>query len=426
MRQFNIQIGVVVFLSIIPMALTVTPNFSKVRLSLVETGFHYDATVSKKLGLKFDTNVHLSNLMLPPKTNVDLCHGTGLSSTRSDGAQHSKAVALLVEPGNCSVQEQVETAAVIKKSKEPMVTYLIFQGDGTDQPDTLPNPDHRLGNVTVDTVGYLFVTLRSGRSMEETLTASSIETSGKGPSPYLLDPGNEDWHVSLAITPDADEGFQQVDTVDTMFSYLIFVGMLFLLVCVPCCAGFLQWWRGGGHVDITRQGARVSVEVIQAGVMSRSEVLALPEIVYHKKSEPEEGYNEEVAPKLTRIDSAIAVTQHHSNGLPDISLHESDNGDCEAPSPPLCSTDSAATSECSSTTTSTICSICIQDFEEGERIRLLPLCGHAYHTDCILPWLTVRHSLCPSCRAPVASGQNGNTDERARMSCHDSIIFPPV
>jgi hypothetical protein len=53
------------------------------------------------------------------------------------------------------------------------------------------------------------------------------------------------------------------------------------------------------------------------------------------------------------------------------------------------------------TTTNTSCSICIDEFRDGETIRLLPLCGHAYHTECIHPWLTERQGCCPYCKSPV-------------------------
>ena len=43
------------------------------------------------------------------------------------------------------------------------------------------------------------------------------------------------------------------------------------------------------------------------------------------------------------------------------------------------------------------CSICIEDFEEGELVRVMP-CGHHYHTDCIMPWLTTRSADCPVCK----------------------------
>jgi Ring finger domain len=56
---------------------------------------------------------------------------------------------------------------------------------------------------------------------------------------------------------------------------------------------------------------------------------------------------------------------------------------------------------CEYTTMSTCCCICIDDFECGERLILLPKCNHAFHPDCLLPWLTERHAFCPSCKEPL-------------------------
>ena len=47
---------------------------------------------------------------------------------------------------------------------------------------------------------------------------------------------------------------------------------------------------------------------------------------------------------------------------------------------------------------STSCSICIEDYEPGELIRVLP-CGHAFHSECILPWLADSSPTCPLCKA---------------------------
>jgi len=50
---------------------------------------------------------------------------------------------------------------------------------------------------------------------------------------------------------------------------------------------------------------------------------------------------------------------------------------------------------------STTCSICIDEFVPGELVRVLPRCNHAFHTECILPWLTERQGCCPMCKVPV-------------------------
>ena len=46
------------------------------------------------------------------------------------------------------------------------------------------------------------------------------------------------------------------------------------------------------------------------------------------------------------------------------------------------------------------CSVCIDAFEEGDQLRTLPVCGHAFHKDCIDEWLKL-HTTCPNCRASM-------------------------
>lgn len=44
------------------------------------------------------------------------------------------------------------------------------------------------------------------------------------------------------------------------------------------------------------------------------------------------------------------------------------------------------------------CAVCLTAFEEGDDLRLLPHCSHAFHPECIDPWLEARIT-CPLCRA---------------------------
>ncbi|KAF8396734.1 hypothetical protein HHK36_018364 [Tetracentron sinense] len=48
----------------------------------------------------------------------------------------------------------------------------------------------------------------------------------------------------------------------------------------------------------------------------------------------------------------------------------------------------------------TDCAVCLGDFEEGEWLRLLPNCVHAFHISCIDTWFQ-SHSNCPLCRSHV-------------------------
>ncbi|EAZ23518.1 hypothetical protein OsJ_07214 [Oryza sativa Japonica Group] len=44
------------------------------------------------------------------------------------------------------------------------------------------------------------------------------------------------------------------------------------------------------------------------------------------------------------------------------------------------------------------CAVCLTVFDDGDDLRLLPQCSHAFHPDCIDPWLE-GHVTCPLCRA---------------------------
>ena len=49
------------------------------------------------------------------------------------------------------------------------------------------------------------------------------------------------------------------------------------------------------------------------------------------------------------------------------------------------------------------CAICIEDYLEGNEIRVLP-CSHAFHCKCIDPWLTKYNRACPLCQRKVFPG----------------------
>ncbi|XAR71864.1 hypothetical protein NMG60_11018304 [Bertholletia excelsa] len=45
----------------------------------------------------------------------------------------------------------------------------------------------------------------------------------------------------------------------------------------------------------------------------------------------------------------------------------------------------------------TDCLICLGEFIDGEKVRVLPKCHHGFHVRCIDTWLA-SHSSCPTCR----------------------------
>lgn len=53
------------------------------------------------------------------------------------------------------------------------------------------------------------------------------------------------------------------------------------------------------------------------------------------------------------------------------------------------------------------CAVCLERFGAGERCRLLPLCRHSFHAQCVDPWLLIA-PVCPICRTRAAAAAKRN------------------
>lgn len=69
------------------------------------------------------------------------------------------------------------------------------------------------------------------------------------------------------------------------------------------------------------------------------------------------------------------------------------------------------------------CAVCLCEFSEHDKLRLLPFCSHAFHLHCIDTWL-LSNSTCPLCRGIISSGIShgnplfGSIESREEWSFH--------
>ncbi|CAN6231105.1 unnamed protein product [Urochloa humidicola] len=76
-----------------------------------------------------------------------------------------------------------------------------------------------------------------------------------------------------------------------------------------------------------------------------------------------------------------------------------------------------------------VCSVCLEDVNDGEMVRQVPACRHIFHVECIDMWLH-SHRTCPMCRCVVSPPSRVSTPKAAAELApelpddHDEL--PPV
>lgn len=317
-----------------------------------------------------------------------LCEGTAADEIvqPSDGS----SVVLLAMRGEC----EYETKGRVATDYGSPVRYVVVY-DNVDEDILIAM---MANNPTGINVGMLFTSKSSGEDLKQKLENESTDQKVSG---------------GLFVLLDSEEPYgPYIDPYG-------WIGGIFMLS--TCCGGLLLCCQAG---YIRRDGTVIIVgrpQMVQhSNLMTRQQVLDLPTATFmgghHRRSTTAASCMDTAALKQTDEKQNADGENEPLKGEAKLA---SDDRTAEASSESLAKLVSNCTDgSCENANEdqifagmeyNTVCSICLEDFEYGEQLRVLP-CRHQFHTECIIPWLTQRQGLCPLCKTQVLP-EDENTEE---------------
>ncbi|KAG2695475.1 hypothetical protein I3760_07G014400 [Carya illinoinensis] len=66
------------------------------------------------------------------------------------------------------------------------------------------------------------------------------------------------------------------------------------------------------------------------------------------------------------------------------------------------------------------CAVCLNEFEDNEKLRLIPKCDHVFHPECIDAWLA-SHTTCPVCRANLVPQPGESVHQLGELDAYSDL-----
>ncbi|KAL9182121.1 hypothetical protein ACHAXT_012773 [Thalassiosira profunda] len=370
-------------------------------------------------------------------------------------------VAILAKRGQCTYETKARVASTLTTPHGTVRFVIVYDNlpsDGNHLITMMPEersdergiPRHK-GHDLWKGVGLVFVSYESGVDLREFLTAQSHAVTAAG-GPRILIDGRDRW-----IFPPMDESAAGLAFLLMLFgcvcSLSLFLNTTFygsrsvegsavderhLFLLGP--DGFANpannqgtGRRGNGLRLLTREevetlptreycGDSSDGDLSPRSSSSGLELRDKSEMPYLAGEEPTEGLDEVAATGGT-------LARDDDNEGSDEAAPGGGGGLCES----LLPSKKAADDE-EYYFRHNSCSICLDEYQVGEQIRVLP-CQHTFHSDCIFPWLTERSPTCPLCKAMFEAvreeadeeegGVEGQEDEEEEENTEASAPAPP-
>ncbi|KAI2492888.1 RING-like zinc finger [Fragilaria crotonensis] len=381
-------------------------------------------------------------LMLPPN-DLNLCvFPASLENMTMSDAEYltmDRPVALLVAGDDCPLELKALVFAEIQERLTPSLMYLIvYNTTNSSQPNELVS----MSSNSTFQVESLFLSWDSSGDILAMISNYSHET---GLSSTFLNETSRAWDLRVNLEVfhrQQDPGHDSMEPDDhfasTAFLFLKVVLFTFLGVSPFIRAGYL-WYAAGGRILVRRDENHriIGLQYIHpppisvatnsnthhadhvVTLLTMEQLQALPTLVYKRKSmEGGDALSED--DDSVRADVGVPIINTKSKPA-NVNKPDDEKKMENVEQAPSSYSETADESSASVLfTTCTMCSVCIEEFKDGETIRILPKCNHGFHLECIKPWLTERQSCCPLCKTNVLA--NDSLNLASDDECQDSPV----
>eukprot|EP00980_Cylindrotheca_fusiformis_P017169 scaffold5281_cov127-Cylindrotheca_fusiformis.AAC.18 len=350
-------------------------------ITIVETGQEFPSTPDKKNGKPLWKNVPYMGHLQVISTNMQLCDiNEAMEVTLPND---SLPVALLATKGGCSIEEKAVVASTLINPIN-IVGFLIVEDDKRRMDDFLSGPPPPLETG-----------IASAKEEEEEEEGLTLQESAVEWMPRLLRKRNENINVAvLKVSSRTILKLRRVVAAETISTKN----------------------NGGTKVILTGKSPNEEARnIFVATAVALSFICSMCFCIaacYRQGAFGQEQADDAPPPRPVRRRLTV---QQVRESYPSFHYHpQEDAGGGQKNDDALrnCGTE---------------CSICLDEYVPGVRLRQLP-CQHVFHSTCICRWLVERHAVCPLCKIDLYEEEeaSSSSEEEETMEAAPPQETPAV